>query len=723
MTRNMEAKVASQEPKGSDDILSHGSNRTEMRTILATAIIIQSVVTATAQELQKCGADELRISTLREMPKVAEAVATREAELERFTTEWRFEGENREDDEVYLIPVVFHVIHQHGTENISDAQLLDGIRICNETLRKTYPDTADIIEAFKPLHADCGIELRLATKDPYGNCHSGINRIASQLSATGDHAVKSLIHWDPTQYLNVYVTSSAAGLAGHAVWPSDADTIPEWDGIVMTHSYVGTFGTSNQTRSVVFAHEVGHYLNLHHIWGGNNVPGFFYLPVNQAVNCEHDDLVEDTPNTIGNPNCNLAATSCGSLDNVQNAMDYSYCNIMFTHGQSERMRACLNSPIAGRNNLWTEANLIATGVLPEPVPFCGADFMADRTIVCPNTDNDVQFMASVFHGETDSLRWIFGGGNPTTSASAAPTVTYSTPGQYDVTLRAYRNGQMVEESRSAFITVISDQGQDFPFEESFEGMTDVNNGIWAANGPDGLNRWQVTDISASDGIKSIVIDQWEDGLFTRDELYGPPIDLSAVSEMKVSFKYAFAGQQTATGADRLLFQVSRNCESNWSPRLSLSGSQLQTAGPQQQAFIPTAEDWVQQVVTIPSSFLVDGFRFRLVYSTGGNSRFFLDDINVDINASIAQDELLLQMRLYPNPTEGVLSIELPVSTATEAHITVTDLMGRTVMKFPDHTLTPDSFLIQLDVNQLKSGMYVLRLMSPSGTAARPFAVR
>jgi hypothetical protein len=199
MTRNMEAKVASQEPKGSDDILSHGSNRTEMRTILATAIIIQSVVTATAQELQKCGADELRISTLREMPKVAEAVATREAELERFTTEWRFEGENREDDEAYLIPVVFHVIHQHGTENISDAQLLDGIRICNETLRRTYPDTADIIEAFKPLHADCGIELRLATKDPYGNCHSGINRIASQLSATGDHAVKSLIHWDPTQ--------------------------------------------------------------------------------------------------------------------------------------------------------------------------------------------------------------------------------------------------------------------------------------------------------------------------------------------------------------------------------------------------------------------------------------------------------------------------------------------------------------------------------------------
>lgn len=657
------------------------------------------------------------------MPQVAEAVSGREAELERFTAKFGHSQTDRDDDEVYLIPVVFHVIHQYGDENISDAQLLDGIRVCNETLRKTYPDTADILEVFKPLHADCGIELRLATKDPDGNCHSGINRIASHLSATGDHAVKSLVHWDPTRYLNVYVTQSAAGLAGHAVWPSDADTIPEWDGIVMAHSYVGAIGTSDQTRSVVFAHEVGHYLNLHHIWGGNNVPGFYYLPVGEAGNCDHDDLVDDTPNTIGNQSCALAATSCGSLDNVQNAMDYSYCNIMFTHGQRDRMRACLNSPIAGRSNLWQEANLISTGVLPEPAPFCGADFMADRTIVCPNTDNQVTFTASVFHSEIDSLRWTFEGGSPATFTGPETTVTYTTPGQYGVTLRAYRNGEVVEASRSGFITVISDQGQDFPFSESFEGMTDVNNGIWAASGPDGINRWQVTDLSASDGAESIVIDQWESGIYTRDELYGPPIDLSTASQMKVSFRYAFAAQQESTGAERLQFQVSRNCESNWTTRLSMAGAQLPTAEPQQEAFVPTAEHWAQEVVNIPSSYLVEGFRFRFVHTTGGHGRLFLDDINVDINASIGQDAVIQDMRIFPNPTEGVLTIELPVSTPTEAHITVHELTGRMVMGVPSMLFTQDAATGQLDTGSLKAGMYVLRVRSALGTFSRQFVIQ
>lgn len=675
------------------------------------------------QTMQPCGADELRISTLREMPKVAEAVSVREAELERFTAEFQGSQGNREDDDVHIIPVVFHVIHQYGDENISDAQLMDGIRVCNETLRKTYPDTADIIEAFKPLHADCGIELRLVTRAPDGNCHSGINRIASNLSATGDHAVKSLIHWDPTRYLNVYVTQSAAGLAGHAVWPSDADTIPEWDGIVMAHTYMGAIGTSNQTRSVVFAHEVGHYLNLHHIWGGNNVPNFFYLPVNQAVNCDHDDLVDDTPNTIGNPTCNLAASSCGSLDNVQNAMDYSYCNIMFTHGQRERMRACLNSPIAGRNNLWTEANLIATGVLPEPAPFCGSDFMADRTIVCPNTDNQIQFTASIFHGEADSLRWTFEGGTPATSTQPAPTVTYSTPGQYDVTLRAYRSGQMAEESRSGFITVISDQGQDFPFSESFEGMADVHNGIWAANGPDGLNRWQVTDLSASDGAKSIVIDQWESGLFTRDELYGPPIDLSDATQMRLSFKYAFAGKQPATSADRLVLQVSRNCETSWAPRLSRAGTQLETAPVQESPFLPQGDEWRQESINIPSQYLEEGFRFRFQYTTTGNSRLFIDDINVDINASIAEDGMLSQMRLFPNPTDGLLIIELPVNTPTEARLSITDLTGRTVLDMPRQFFTQEDFAKRMDVSRLLTGMYVLSVQSSQGMVSRPFVVQ
>ena len=119
----------------------------------------------------------MRIRTLQANPKIAQAVIERDADLEAFTRE--FENSPNRGGSIYTIPVVFHVIHKFGSENISRQQMLDGLRMLNETFRKTREDTADIHPDFKPIHADTEIEFALATKDPDGNCHSGINRIAS----------------------------------------------------------------------------------------------------------------------------------------------------------------------------------------------------------------------------------------------------------------------------------------------------------------------------------------------------------------------------------------------------------------------------------------------------------------------------------------------------------------------------------------------------------------
>ena len=70
----------------------------------------------------------------------------------------------------------------------------------------------------------------------------------------------------------------------------------------------------------------------------------------------YDDGVEDTPNTIGNTDCDIGAASCGSLDNVQNYMDYSNCSSMFTTGQKDRMLATMCSDVAGRNHIWSAEN-------------------------------------------------------------------------------------------------------------------------------------------------------------------------------------------------------------------------------------------------------------------------------------------------------------------------------------------------------------------------------
>jgi len=700
-------------------------NLLDMKWITTLLMLIALLPLSTASAQSFCGADELRISTLRDLPKVAYAVSKRQAELDRSALEYHTNAALRGGEpEVFIVPVVFHVIHQYGTENISDAQLKDGLRVCNATFRKTSPDTAIIVDAFKPIHADCGIEFRLATKDPDGNCHSGINRIGSPLGATGDHAVKSLVHWDPTRYLNIYVVSNAAGLAGHAVWPADADTIPEWDGIVMSHNYVGAIGTSDATRSVVFAHECGHYLNLHHIWGGNNVPNFFYLPVAQAVNCDHDDLVDDTPNTIGWPNCNLNGASCGNIvDNVQNAMDYSYCNIMFTNGQRDRMRACLNSPIAGRNNLWQTSNLIATGVVPEPAPLCAADLTADRRAVCPNTDNQVIFTNTSFHGEIDSLRWSFPGGIPATSTVESPMVAYSNAGMHDVSLRVYAAGGFVETVRPAFITVLSSSSVGYPYYESFEETMALDGAEWSQSSVDTDNSWELTNDAASQGVWSVSVDNWFTTTLSRDELFGPPIDLSGVSEMKLAFKYAFAGNGPSATTDRLQVMITRNCETTWTSRLNLAGQNLATAPEQSTPFVPTPDQWMQEVVNIPLSYLEEGFRFKFVHTSAGGNRLYIDDINIDINATVQDLVLFSGLKVYPNPVGNNLHFEVTTERMASVTFEVVDLTGRVVRTIAQQDLHPGTSHHQVNVEGLSAGMYLLRILSGEGTIAQRFVVQ
>src|SRR5690606_13843564 len=81
----------------------------------------------------------------------------------------------------YIIPVVFHVIHTNGAENISLDQIKDQIRILNEDFSYTNPNKSAIRSQFTGVAADCEIEFRLAKIDPQGNCTDGVNRVYSPL--------------------------------------------------------------------------------------------------------------------------------------------------------------------------------------------------------------------------------------------------------------------------------------------------------------------------------------------------------------------------------------------------------------------------------------------------------------------------------------------------------------------------------------------------------------
>jgi hypothetical protein len=252
----------------------------------------------------------------------------------------------RADFPIIKIPVVVHVVFNNNTENISDDQIASQIRILNEDFRKNNSDINLVPAPFKPFVADAKIEFELAVREPDGNPTNGITRTFTQKTAFSfDDAVKFASTggkdaWSADKYLNIWVCNLGGGLLGYAQFPGGpSDT----DGVVIGHQYFGDVGTATSPfdKGRTTTHEVGHWLNLRHIWGDD------------MGACSSSDEVDDTPNQAdandGRPTFPRITCNNGpNGDMFMNYMDYVYDDamFMFSAGQVARMRAALDGPRA-----------------------------------------------------------------------------------------------------------------------------------------------------------------------------------------------------------------------------------------------------------------------------------------------------------------------------------------------------------------------------------------
>ena len=239
---------------------------------------------------------------------------------------------NAEINGVITIPVVVHVVYANSTQNISAAQIQTQMDVLTEDFRRLNSDADNTW----PQAADSEIEFCLATVDPNGNATNGITQTSSSAGPfTDDDKVKFTAQgghdvWDAANYLNIWVCD-IDGFLGYAQFPGGPAAT---DGVVCDYQYFGTNGTATAPFNLgrTATHEVGHYLNLYHIWGDGG--------------CGQDDLVADTPlSDAANYGCATGHTSCGTIDMVQNYMDYSddACMNLYTTGQKSRMRALFDT--------------------------------------------------------------------------------------------------------------------------------------------------------------------------------------------------------------------------------------------------------------------------------------------------------------------------------------------------------------------------------------------
>jgi len=255
---------------------------------------------------------------------------------------------------VVRLPVVVHVIWNTADQNISNAQIQSQIAVLNRDFRAQNADVSTVPSVFKNLVGDVKIEFLLATQDPNGNPTPGIIRTQTTVpSFTPDDAVKSNATggadaWPADRYLNIWVCQLGSGLLGYAQFPGGPAAT---DGVVITHTAFGTMGTAAGPFDLgrTATHEIGHWVNLYHIWGDD------------GTGCSGTDNVADTPNQ-GNENTGCPAfphISCNNGPNgdmFMNYMDYvdDACMTMFTAGQVVRIDAALEGP---RSSFLTEGTV------------------------------------------------------------------------------------------------------------------------------------------------------------------------------------------------------------------------------------------------------------------------------------------------------------------------------------------------------------------------------
>ena len=263
------------------------------RFVLALLTLALTSQWALAQQPLPCGTDLERARLIAEDP----GYLAREAQLRQELNDLiRNSAVQRDDDQVYRIPLVFHILHERGAENITNEQIIDQVNILNRDYAKMNADTSQVHPSFAGNIGKMDIEFRLATIDNLGECTNGIVRHRSVETFRGESTSK-LKPWPRDQYMNIWVCDKIlSGAAGYFT-PGGWSVL---DGIMILHNYVGSIGTSANFSSRALTHEVGHYLSLSHVWGSNNGvpdPGTTTPWVMQSA-CGDDD-VEDTPRTRG----------------------------------------------------------------------------------------------------------------------------------------------------------------------------------------------------------------------------------------------------------------------------------------------------------------------------------------------------------------------------------------------------------------------------------------
>lgn len=673
----------------------------------------------------KCGADQYH----QHLKSIDPSIAIAEAELNAVVKEKVLESRAA----IYTIPVVFHVIHTNGPENISREQILDQIRVLNNDFNLLNGNRTKLRSVFNGLAADCQIKFELAKIDPNGNCTEGINRVYSSAGVQMDMStekVKSLINWNYKKYLNIWVVTSISGgvdggeVLGYACFPWATNATR--DGIVVKSDRVGTVGTAVASDSGrTLTHEVGHWLGLFHTFQDG---------------CTGGDQVDDTPpvnGTFVNASCPSGGNSCTNdfpdlPDMWENYMDYSNggCQTLFTLKQKTRMHAVLTNGSYPRAAVVSAANLIATGVAPGSVAPVAA-FTSSSTVICAG--QSVKFYDLTCKSTPTAWSWSFSGSSQPSSSIQNPTVTYQTPGTYTVSLTVQNAKGSNSTTKTNYITVLKSVAVNKAnFEQNFEKgdpTTFATDDKFVHSSPVG-SRFvleNTTSYLGSNCYKAPISTGGNVGNTYSVTL--PSVDISNMGALTPKFTFmASYCQPDAAVTDVLRVYVSTDCGASYKQIMERSGTALAYTGQVYTANFKPNKTTQWKVMGLPSLSSIGlglntNLTFRIDFTSDGGNPIYIDNINLGqymAGVNTLGEDLQI-MEISPNPVEANSKIVIRNNKPNASVVVeLLDLQGRCVAKIFEGNLEGETKTLFLsDLTLPTQGLFIVSLKTAEGLIQKP----
>ncbi len=616
--------------------------------------------------------------------------------------------------QVYRIPVVFHVLHQGGSENVSFQQILETVETMNQDFNGANPNIDRFIpQDMMDLVGNAEFDFRLPTIDPDGNPTNGVERYYDEATFSGGDGIKNGRQWRTQNYLNIYVVQSiASGAGGYAYKPGAPSSI---DGILVSTSLVGRSRNPSGT-----SHEVGHYLSLDHTWGGSNNPAL-------ASNCNTDDGIADTPVCIGvepsSVNCaGGVRNTCDEgandrNDNYQNIMDYAYCFANFTPGQVEKMRAAAEGRY--REDLWKEENIANTGTDYDDMPEKPhADFYPSvfEAAICPGSS--VSFTYDGFEN-VESFAWEFPGGTPSVSSEQNPTIAYSEAGMFNATLtvtnasgtHTYTLEDAVEVFGAAAITT--------PFVEGFESASSLSevDEFTIENVNNDGRKWEIINTVGNGSSSSVWINNRINGAGRIDRLISNPFKLTGGIDPMLKFDYAFA-LKGSSNTDKMILYISDDCGVTFQRKKTFNGrTSLKTAENTTGNFVPAEGEWKTAELDL-SLYEGKSVQVMFEFESGGGNNIYMDNIQVTMESETGiSNNQLLEFTVAPNPITDQAVVSFELKTAGNLSINLFDMMGKKVNTILEGNQSAGLVNASFGSQSLAKGMYMLHVSLNGETQA------